>query len=494
MMVLTDGSRPDVPPGGFLKCMHAIKAPLEGRYPCAVHTFGFGYDLDTELLVELAKEGGGMYCFIPDGSMVGTVFINALSNALTTAAFHVRLRMAFPNECRVRRVLGAQEEEVNVKKVGDCTISRAMLSENRRWTVAIDFTEPLPEGLLAISLSLRTSSGENVNVWEFDRVAFNPDTYLLLQVRNQLLKITASGSPPPIDVSAITDNQCLYEVQQLLADINGEMALAVQPRENFQRWGRHYLPSLKRAHELELCNNFKDPGVQIYTSPLFERLRDDAEEAFVRIPQPKSTYVGYGAATTVSTQPVDMSNYIDRAGGCFHSTCEVLLHNGQTISITELKRGDVVGTHGAVVECIVKSPCNSETPWVRCEKSGLILTAWHPVMDIGDDGEEEWVFPVEMSTTTPWQEPPGEDDHGIMYNVVLEKGTGEFICVNGVWCATLGHGIMNHPVLTHPFLGTDRVRDGLKLCKGYAETGVVNVIFVRSPITKLLDGVIDMEV
>ena len=34
------------------------------------------------------------------------------------------------------------------------------------------------------------------------------------------------------------------------------------------KWGKHYLQSLQRAHELQQCNNFKDPGVQFYgTTP-----------------------------------------------------------------------------------------------------------------------------------------------------------------------------------------------------------------------------------
>ena len=35
-------------------------------------------------------------------------------------------------------------------------------------------------------------------------------------------------------------------------------------QEYYVKWGRHYLPSLARAHLLQQCNNFKDPGVQGY--------------------------------------------------------------------------------------------------------------------------------------------------------------------------------------------------------------------------------------
>ena len=48
-----------------------------------VNTFGFGYNLDSDLLLDLAVAGGGNYAFIPDASFVGTVFVHAVSNELS---------------------------------------------------------------------------------------------------------------------------------------------------------------------------------------------------------------------------------------------------------------------------------------------------------------------------------------------------------------------------------------------------------------------------
>lgn len=51
----------------------------------------------------------------------------------------------------------------------------------------------------------------------------------------------------------------------LLQDITGQVREAIikEPTNYFQKWGRHYLPSLARAHLLQQCNNFKDPGIQV---------------------------------------------------------------------------------------------------------------------------------------------------------------------------------------------------------------------------------------
>ncbi len=39
-------------------------------------------------------------------------------------------------------------------------------------------------------------------------------------------------------------------VEALLADLEGQVTQAVSREDWFRKWGRHYLPSLQRAHEL----------------------------------------------------------------------------------------------------------------------------------------------------------------------------------------------------------------------------------------------------
>ena len=56
----------------------------------------------------------------------------------------------------------------------------------------------------------------------------------------------------------------------------------------YRKWGKYYLPSLARAHFIQECNNFKDPGVQVFsTSKLREKAIDNADDAFLRLPPPE---------------------------------------------------------------------------------------------------------------------------------------------------------------------------------------------------------------
>ena len=82
-MVFADGSPNKSPPGGEIEALKNL------NNKCPIHTFGFGYSISSDLLYAMAKMSGGMNCFIPDATFVGTVFINAISNILTTAAYNV---------------------------------------------------------------------------------------------------------------------------------------------------------------------------------------------------------------------------------------------------------------------------------------------------------------------------------------------------------------------------------------------------------------------
>jgi hypothetical protein len=94
LFLLTDGCPTEEPPGGHLKALEKLKE--ETKFTCAVNTFGFGYKLNSKLLEDISILGNsGSYAFIPDGSFVGTIFVNAISTLLTTAATNVQVIAQF---------------------------------------------------------------------------------------------------------------------------------------------------------------------------------------------------------------------------------------------------------------------------------------------------------------------------------------------------------------------------------------------------------------
>lgn len=88
IMLFTDGQPNRSPPDGEIAALRKLNTK------CPIHTFGFGYNLNSGLLYEMAQISSGMNCFIPDAAFVGTVFVNAISNILTTAAVDVQLSIS----------------------------------------------------------------------------------------------------------------------------------------------------------------------------------------------------------------------------------------------------------------------------------------------------------------------------------------------------------------------------------------------------------------
>jgi hypothetical protein len=66
---------------------------LEGVPFPNIHVFGYGYELDTNLLTEISEVGHGTYTMIPDCSMVGTAFVNFVANALSTITNNLTVRV-----------------------------------------------------------------------------------------------------------------------------------------------------------------------------------------------------------------------------------------------------------------------------------------------------------------------------------------------------------------------------------------------------------------
>jgi len=62
-----------------------------------VHTMGFGQytKINSEMIFDISKAFNGMNGYIPDPTCIGTVFVNAIANILTTKVLDVKLTIGF---------------------------------------------------------------------------------------------------------------------------------------------------------------------------------------------------------------------------------------------------------------------------------------------------------------------------------------------------------------------------------------------------------------
>jgi len=248
-------------------------------------------------------------------------------------------------------------------------------------------------------------------------------------------------------------------------DLAGQVREAIQrePESYFDKWGKHYLPSLARAHLLQQCNNFKDPGIQFYGGKIFQDLRDKIEEIFIKLPPPKPSarsYGGYGGSSAAAPL-ASMATYYNASGGCIAGECLVSMADGSQKRVDQVRKGDKVAASAAgagssaEVVCVVMTHCFQGKESLVTLPGGLRLTPYHPVHK-----EDGWYFPLNLAV--PERDAPCE----AVFNFVL---TGEpTMVVNGVECVMLGHGLEGD-VVGHPYFGSQRVIDDLRGMRGYEE-------------------------
>ena len=412
-------------------------------------TFGFGYQLDSAILAELAKEGGGMFGFIPDYSMVSTVFINWAAAALATAALSRKVVVNFTDGSSTSFMTG------NIQ-FGQ---PRHFIFPNERTIVNITMDShtvvPNAEAVLPTILALRHDMRVAIQSCISANGLIAPDCFTAIRMRYSAAAVDdASVNALLQDISEnVEEGQC-----------GGQVALA--PRF-YQKWGKHYLRAYRTALENEICMNFKDPGLQIFGGALFKTIQTEGAAVFNSIPPMDPTgsrspaIMGGSAATSpvaaaaAAAPSFNMSMFYQSSGGCFLGYCNVWMENGSSKKLQELKPGDRVMSFGGSDTVIALVKCTTQNKYQDiCYLGDLAITPWHPILLNG-----EWVFPANETATEI------VETHTV-YNVVLEKD--HIMNVGGKYCVTLGHGF-TESVVAHPYFGTQRVIEDLKKCKGWSE-------------------------
>jgi len=81
ILLFTDGESNENPPRGIVQTL--VDYIQTNKTNVSIHTYGFGNNINSKLLYEISSEKNGMFGFIPDSTMIGTVFINSLSYLMT---------------------------------------------------------------------------------------------------------------------------------------------------------------------------------------------------------------------------------------------------------------------------------------------------------------------------------------------------------------------------------------------------------------------------
>lgn len=295
VLLLTDGVPNVEPAGGHLAALEDYRRTGGGKLPCALHTFGFGYELDSHLLDDLACMGGGLYVFIPDAGFVGTALVNCSANAVTAAGHNAELVLHLEGTVRLEHCFGYPVQQ---EADGVCRIHLGSIQLGQTKDVVLRVAGPSTGKLLRVELSYDGPDEfghAEAEVWASEmpvsaECRIQCCRLQLVEVLSGLLqseRAEASGASAFLEELRRIQGEVEDDrLAGIVDDVSGQVAEAVSRQDWYESWGKHYLRSLSRAHLAQLCNNFKDPGVQPYGGDLFREVRDAADDIFLTIPAP----------------------------------------------------------------------------------------------------------------------------------------------------------------------------------------------------------------
>lgn len=503
IILLTDGEPNVNPPRGIIDSLSDKLKTVNIKQSFRINTFGFGYSLDSELLTNISHFGSGTYGYIPDCSMVGTIFVNWVANVLSTYISNSQLEVV-----------------INDNSIKLDTVGPIIFDQSR------DLLFDIPSLNVPTEIKIRLLSGGQVlnEYIMMGTPAITPDysvashvvRYNIIETVNKAVSnyrdnahlihnlfIVINDVLPylPTDQQEIVKNYIYdYEPTDSLKKVfkGGQIKEAFSKSEYFNRWGRHYLRSLMNAYEFQQCNNFKDPGVQLFAGNLFNTIRSKADEIFCNMPAPvpsRPSRYNYGsgingivaasapvrrcsasasrsmtsflsnvmpasasASVVAASAPVQMVNFYNSNNTCFDGESMVKVPGGSIKAKMLTKGMDVwtVNKHNVPmvtkVLCVVKTKTqNNEC--AMCDINGMYITPYHPIKLYG-----KWVFPETVANVYV-------NNIDYVYNVVLESG--HILTINDVKVCTMGHDFNDNDVIAHPYFGSNKVVDDLKKCEGW---------------------------
>ena len=430
--------------------------------------------MDSQLLKNLAING--QFAFIPEKSMLATILISLVANNYTIYGNNVILQLQTTEGVSIRQEDFVADSPITFADWGaNISLKNLYLDQNVHFAYSLNISKDakLPYIVTTLKMDNPCLNKEISIQGDFSLEDSNVDVYYLRQLYIQAVyRSMQYANVGDYTQARLNLNNMLLLLQSfpkheiiatILQDLidgdkEGQVVLAVN-KDNYIKWGQHYLRSLIQAHELHIRHNFKDKSVQIYGGDLFENMRNHIEDKFCSLPPPKPSRASvqqlqhFTQSVSQGTYSTQQSYYCS-SGPCFDGNCTILSGSEQLFFVKDARKGDRVMTidnQVATIVCVLKTLSKNNKRELVELNGGLKITPWHPVL------LDKWEFPINL------EKPEIRNCHAV-YSFVLSNG--HIMIINGVKCATLGHGIRG-PVIEHPFFGTQAVINNLKKLDGW---------------------------
>ena len=531
VLVLTDGEPNINPPRGIIPTLQSAIESRKINQSFTLNTFGYGYDVDSKLLVDIANCGSGSYGYIPDSSMVGTIFVNYLSNVLSTYLSNSKLDFSCndPNVSivpemyyttynkNVGSILFDQPRELLYDIIGitqpiklhidlivakqvinsiDIDINNTLLASCAKHDCNTDIIEDINYNNMylpnIIRYKIMNSINHNLNYIETHNISILSKE--IKQLYDEIIELKNNKPISQPELDKINGYIADY-INPDNTNIGGQIEKAFSRLIWYNKWGKHFLHSIMNAYYNQQCNNFKDPGVQLFAGNLFNQIRIIADNAFCMLPAPKPTLLlrhqysrsssnnmrggssnmrggssnMRGGTNNTQIAPTNMSSYYNRDGGCFSGDSQIIkvdsTNNEYSVLVSTIKKGDIVKTIDknnllahTTVKCVVKSLVPSGTISM-CNINNMLITPWHPIIF-----NNKWVFPIDIA-------PEENIKLDCVYNIVLESN--HIVWINYTPVVTLGHNFIND-IVAHPYYGSQKIIQDLSQMDGW-DNGFITI-------------------
>ncbi len=562
LLLLTDGQPTVDPPKGHLG---ALQSYLEKQpnFQFQLNTFGFGYNLDSEILLSLAVEGRGTFAFIPDSPILGTCFVNSVSNAICCFSQRPTLHLMLKGGAEFAGDVLGRESVLDTSWGRVVHLSPLQAGQSCEVVVPLripalsmkesptEAAEPYLEAVLVWPLEGEKGGEKRETCLGYLRTS-NDLRALAAYMRCETVKVIYKavsdavhdrGNAANADILALSGKLAIAahtaeadttgsvsagRIISLAADVKGRVQKSLSTKERFKRWGKHYMRSFARSHQIQQCTNYMDASLKEYKSLLFSSLVDEGGRVFLSLPPPGGSHRGNqhsAAATTTASgaaypPPVMQTYYAGSSGGCFGGDSLVtlqlqemeLFHHDQyseqqspprrvkEVKFSTLRKGDRVLVFGggvAIVRCLVEIRCSGDNNRKKLASvnPSLQLTLRHPIRDVKsgkwtcvqdmmDDADSELSNDVDGNRFTP----ADLLDADVVYNVLLDRDDecggviasphpatvmasnwSRVLLVGGRACLTLGHGL-SETGACHEFYGNEaKVVENLQQRVGWHE-------------------------
>ena len=472
ILMLTDGAPNVSPARGEVETLKNLRRSKNFAEP--IYTFGFGYNLQRDLLYDMAKFANGGNGHIPDGGMIATVFCNFIGIVLTTVATNIQLHIKntvnldilmgdFPSYYKTETEtvvydLGTLQQEqprtvVFKDREGcDCDLAYHYTYKigDKSFT-SDEFRLDLTEINFAVDRDVARFKGVDSirRMINFSRIGQVDQAIAVLDAYITELKSMASSDM----VAGLLKNFDGTDVVQ------GQVRLAITNQVYYRRWGEFYLDQLSRSLNQQQKPNFKDEACD-FGGAIFRGIVDKASDIFDTLPPPIPSRISLNHPSSLAS----LSSYNNPNGGCIASGCEILMADKTFNTLKGLRQGDSILSMNsageyvpATIVCIFETVVTSGMREMVQFPGGLKITPWHPVH------ESVWQFPNMICESK-------RIAVDTMITLVLDAH--HVMIVNDVICITLAHGFED-PVLVHPYFGSQRVIGDLRMHAGWVTGHII---------------------